>query len=66
LQTGGSVFGATKARSKSLSSASSRASSIGKVPNFSPFSPITWTTFSLICPLIGNSCLIVKHLQKKI
>jgi hypothetical protein len=66
LQTGGSVFGATKARSRSRSSASSKASSIGKIPNFSPFSPITWTSFSFICPLIGNSCLIVKHLQKKI
>ena len=64
MQTGGSLFGATSTKSNFFSYAMSNASFKETVPLFWPSSSINWTSFALICSLIGNSCFIIKHLLK--
>ena len=51
-------------KSNLASAAISKASSIPTTPSFSPFAPISWTSFALIFSLISNSCFILKHLHK--
>jgi len=55
LQTGGFALGEISTRSKSFSSASLKASSIGTIPRFLPVSSIRRHSLTLICLFTLNS-----------